>query len=113
MTSRKTKHIKAGEARVIKVDRNALMELIYESIMEKSDDYFDLLRNSNTITSVVIDDDFRELTIYAMDYSSPRQIDIKSINEYVRKNVNITTESLFNGHNHKKYVTIKLPDQEN
>lgn len=111
MASRKTKHIKEGELRVIKVDRNALMELIYESIMEKSDDYFDLLRNSDTITNVVIDDDFRELTIYAMDFSNLGQINTKAISEYVQKNVDITTKSLFDGCTDKKYVAITLPDE--
>lgn len=79
--------------------------------MDKSNDYFDLLKNSDTITNVVIDDDFKELTIYAMDFTHPRQIDTEAISEYVRKNVDITTKSLFNGYAHKKYVTVKLPDE--
>ena len=111
MLSRKTKHIKKGELRVIRVDRNALYELIGETILENSGSYFNLLQDNDAIIRFVFDNDFSGLTAYAMDYSQALGVELDLLDKYVEKSVNYTTDSFFYSDNKNKYVSINLPEK--
>lgn len=48
--SHKVKHLKNNTCRVVKIDKEALFEFVYETMIERLEQYFDLL-DSTTVVS--------------------------------------------------------------
>lgn len=110
MASKKTKHIAHDELRVIRIDRQAILELIHEAISAREDELFDLLPNNDAIIHVAISKDFDDAILYAMDLSKPEPVDFTSIDAYVKSNLDqVTTDSLYKAGT--KYVVMKRPTE--
>lgn len=93
--------LKKDEARVIRINQDAIFELIYETFVEKSEQYFDLLDSTKVKLAFDWDQDKNEFTCVAHTRDLQYQVDFESI----AKEVGITTDSMFQSH---RYKTIEL-----
>lgn len=87
----KIKHLKEGELRVIKVDRNALTEFIMETITDNATNYFDLLDITKVTFHMKWDKETDEFYCVINDEKHPVAIDF----DQLVKNTATTTDSLF------------------
>ncbi|MFV0341819.1 MAG: hypothetical protein ACK5JH_02855 [Anaerocolumna sp.] len=47
---RKVKHLKSNTCRVVKIDKEALFEVVYETMIERLEEYFDLIDSTTVIS---------------------------------------------------------------
>ena len=94
--------LKDHEIRVIKTGKDALLELIYETIIEKGHEYFDLSSEDEVSYDIQVDLQEGSLICVAHSICDPNtEIDIGRINEVI----GVTTQSFFAPN---KYVPLKL-----
>lgn len=102
----KVKHLKKGEIRVIGIDREAIYELLRETMMEHGMEYFELL--SNTVEFDMrwsSKSDIFTCAVFDRNYS-PKFLD----HDILEKKIGITTKTLFQKN---RYKTVCLKDIEN
>ena len=86
---KKVKHIPDNELRVIKVGMEAMRELLYETIMEHLNDYFDLLSAVNKPCIIRWDEETGDL-LFSISEKRMDNIDYDKLNSLLP----YTTESL-------------------
>ena len=106
----KTKHIPKNELRVIKIGREAIRELVYETIIEHAGDYFDLLSAVDKPCVWRWDEESGDL-LFAISEKDPVEIyhlDFDKLNELLP----YTTDSMFTPHRRRYRKVIVGEDGE-
>lgn len=97
-----------NELRVMKLSRSAVEELLWEALLKNGDRALDLVPRKDMAFRMTADETMSELLFYAFRHTDDRAPDFKSMDAFVRENVGITTDSLFEKHK-KPYTTVFLP----
>ena len=105
MNSRKRKHLSRGEMRVIRVPKEAVWELVYETVMDRMPEYFDLLTGVGMPCHISWDVESGDMTIAVQDSKD----DIAPNMEKVIETVPYTTESLLSTQR-PYYCTVMLSE---
>lgn len=99
---RKCQSLMLDEMRVINVGREAIQELLFETLTEHLSEYFDVSKVNDEEVGVMQWDSKNECLTYAVipisQLRGNKQIDF----DYLRKKVGITTASLFHPNRYKK-----------
>lgn len=112
--------IEQGRFRVIKISKEALWEFIYESIIDKQEDYFDIKDITKIISHFDINFETGEFICLLKGFDEtpdsfglPEGIDL----QLLLKNMEDTTSSLFQSERYKEYsydelrsIQLKAPD---
>ena len=86
------KKIKKGRARIIKVNRDAVQELIWELFMERGHKYFNLKKvDDENIYSMMWDSNSQDLICVAYNLEDRDRVDI----EQLMKSIDYTTDTFF------------------
>ena len=101
---KKVKHIPDNELRVIKIGTEALRELVYETIIDRLNDYFDLLSASNKPCVMRWDDETGDL-LFSISEKRMDDLDYDKLNSILP----YTTESLFSP-DHRRYRTVHITE---
>ena len=91
--------MKEKEIRVIRISKEAVKELLFESLMEKGAELFGLSKNHDAWFGMSWDEETGDL-IYTANKEG-ESVDF----DYILENVPITTESLFTS-KPKRYITV-------
>ncbi len=108
----KEKRIPDDKYRIIKIGKEALFELIYESFIDSEEQLFDISDGTSIVTGFDIDWEKGEFICVArneLDENEHLQFDI-DISEVLTK-INPTTDSLYNGGKH--YIELSKSDIDN
>lgn len=102
-----------NEARVIKIPREAIEKILWESLMENGDYWFDLKRYSDDIIfRMKFDETMSELVFYACDFPNDKPPRFDEFDEYIENNIGFTANSMYNKHECGSfYQTVLLPDR--
>ena len=100
----KTKHIPNNELRVIKIGREAMRELVYETIIEHSGDYFDLLSTVNKPCVIRWDEETGDL-LFSISEKRMDDLDYDELNAILP----YTADSLFSPY-HRRYQSVRLTE---
>ena len=90
MASRKRKHLPHGAFRVIRLSQDAVREFVYESILDKGEEFFDLLSTVNMPFEMEWDESTGDFIIAIHDGRDDITIDM----EKAKKEIDYTTDSL-------------------
>ena len=113
MFKRKAKHLGKNKARVIKLPRAAIKEIVWETLIEIGCDRLDIDPKADDISfRMTLNDDMSELVFYAYDYPDGEQPDCESFDRYIDENVGVTTQSVYTLGKGKCYQTIDISDSE-
>ena len=101
--------LKNNEIRIIKVEEKAIRELIYETIMEKGNSYFNLPKNGNPVYHIYLD--LKNGKMICM--TEMMEIPFNSVNyESIDNMIDVTTDSFFVDNCYvSKYVAKVLGDE--
>ena len=108
----KEKRIPDDKYRIIKIGKEALFELIYESFIDSEEQLFDISDGTSIVTGFDIDWEKGEFICVArneLDENEHLQFDI-DISEVLTK-INPTTDSLYNSGKH--YIELSKSDIDN
>ncbi|MEG0774055.1 hypothetical protein [Clostridium sp.] len=98
--SKKIKHLKNNKCRVIKIEKDALLEFVYETIIDRLEQYFDIL----DCTTVVSHHEFNSETgeyICLINHNKEKLPDDIDIHELLSK-MERTTTTLFSPNRYKE-----------
>ena len=98
-----------NEARVFKIQREAVTELLWELLNKYGNTLLDLPEDSASIFSMKWDREKNELTFYALEFAEPYKVDFERIQSFVDEEIGVTAQSLFT--DRKPYKRI-LVDQK-
>ena len=101
---KKVKHIPDNELRVIKVGMEAMRELVYETINERINDYFDLLSAVNKPCVIRWDEETGDL-LFLISEKRMDHLDYDKLNSVLP----YTTESLLSP-NCRRYQEVHLTE---
>ncbi len=108
--SQQFKKMEKGELRIIKINRSAIEEMLWEHIMDNGERLLDLAAEQDEITfHMSIDWEAKELFFYASHISDNCALGFDIIDDYIKKNITITTNTLFKNNTEGKriYNSIK------
>lgn len=101
----KVKHLNNGQVRVISIDREAIYELLRETMMENREEYFDILGNTvmfemkwNSKTDIFT------CAVFDRRYP-PNDLDFDKLEEHL----GLTTKTLYQK---KRYKTVYIKDMQ-
>lgn len=102
----KVKRLKDGEIRVLRISEKAIEEFLWEMLIEKLKDYFDLLDPTTVCCELDIDFDKRDLIFVVRDKKEycPDKSDFGEIADFVGE----TAETLFAPN---RYVRLKKDEK--
>lgn len=101
---KKYKHIPSNELRVIKIGIDAIRELVYETIIEHLEDYFDLLSAVNKPCVIRWDEETGDL-LFAISEKHMGDLDYDKLNSILP----YTTDSMFSP-DHRRYRTVHISE---
>ena len=111
----KTSCLEENEIRVIKLSRAAIEEILWETFMEIGDDKLELEADSDDIIfHMTTDETMSELVFCACHFSAEKAPDFSRIDNFIKQNVQITTDSVFTVPGTGKYyqtIHIENADQ--
>ena len=86
----KVKRLNDNECRVIRIKEDAIRELIYETIIEKGKDFFDLLDITRVSFEICFDMDARDLicVVHNRTYPLNKEVDFDQIANILIKQQN-------------------------
>ena len=102
--------LEKGEVRIIKINRSAIEELLWEHIMDNGERLLDLsTEQDDIIFHMSIDWKAKELFFYASHLSDVSVLGFDEVDDYIKRNIGITTSTLFKNSTEEKsiYNSIK------
>lgn len=88
--------IKNNELRVVKLNRDAIEQILWEALLDRGEYILDLPNSDGIIFHMTVDETMSELTFYACDYSNiDRPPDFERYDTFIKENVEKTTDSIY------------------
>lgn len=102
------KPLQNNEIRIIKLNKDAVAELLLELLMSNGADYFGLPSNDAVDDLYSFTYNHDSLVYMAYKYDDYKKINFDSLERFIAEHLNFTTDSLFNGD--KSFVSISISD---
>lgn len=105
----RVKRLKKGEARVIRIGEEAIRELVYETITEKSSEYFNVIDSTFHRIEISFDMEAGDLICVFRRDSLDEKPRIAADFEKLSEKIGETTCSMFS--RGEKFIQIKVDDE--
>lgn len=102
------KRLEKDEIRVIKLSREAIAEMLWESFMEVYHDRLDVPNDDHHVCHMTLNEDMSELTFYSCYCSSTQKPDFDAIDAFLKTEAVGRTDSLYTDLEPHKYTTLRF-----
>lgn len=101
--------LEKGKARIIKIDKQAVFEFLYEKFIDDIDLYFDINKKSNVTQSFIQDEETGDFLMLVRNDSDVLKNGIITPNlETLNKKLSTTTDSMYTSD--KRYIEMSIDD---
>lgn len=103
------KRLEKDEIRVMKLSREAIAEMLWESFMEMYHDRLDIPNDDYHVCHMTLNEDMSELTFYSCYFSSTQRPDFDAIDAFLKTEAVGAADSIYTGLESHKYAMLRFP----
>lgn len=104
------KRLEKDEIRVMKLSREAIAEMLWESFMEVYHDRLDVPNDDHHVCHMTLNEDMSELTFYSCYSSSTQKPDFDAIDAFLKTEAVGVADSIYTGLESHKYAMLRFAD---
>ena len=101
------RRLKKDEVRVIKLSREGIAEILWETFMEVYHDYLDIPNDDYHVCHMTVNEDMSELIFYSCYSAGTQRPDFNVIDTFLKTEALDMTESIYSN---SKYTTLQFAD---
>lgn len=101
------RRLKKDEVRVIKLSREGIAEILWETFMEVYHDYLDIPNDDYHVCHMTVNEDMSELIFYSCYSAGTQRPDFNVIDSFLKTEALDMTESIYSN---SKYTTLQFAD---
>lgn len=103
------KRLEKDEIRVMKLSREAITEMLWESFMEMYHDRLDIPNDDYHVCHMTLNEDMSELTFYSCYSSSTQKPDFDAIDAFLKTEAVGAADSFYTDLESHKYAMLRFP----